>query len=227
MARDPQRDGGALADLFAGSGIGLLLGTVMGLSVTPVVATVVGVLATLLAAILGLDAKEGGTRLPAVNALRIGAFGFAAVAGLALGLYARINNPLAAPPRADMARWSEAFPENPTLARQMMVFERTQLQPAEVAFREDRAAPVAAGPSAAARQSVLFSGFGSYDACQQLDPGRFASDADTLAAYGRGDPPVLVRRTAARIAALPEAQRGTALALAHGLLCDVQAGDDP
>lgn len=33
-----------------------------------------------------------------------------------------------------MAKWTEAFPDNPTLARQMMVYERTAITPKAIAY---------------------------------------------------------------------------------------------
>ena len=122
---------GAIADMFAGAGIGALLGTILGLAITPVVATVVGALTSVLAVFLGLDGQER-SRMLKVNALRIGAFGFATIAGLTLGMFLRINNPMAMEPEQAIARWNEAFKDNPSLAQQMMIFERTGLKPTEI-----------------------------------------------------------------------------------------------
>lgn len=216
----------ARADLFSGTGIGLLLGTILGLAITPVVATVVGTLTSLLAIFLGLNERETPLRLPAVNALRIGAFGFATIAGLLLGLYLRVNNPLADDPSVAMARWNAAFPDNPTLAQQMMVFERTTLRPSLIAFGDAGAEPQAVDVDptlAGAKQAVLFSDLSEYDACSRLDPGRFGSPEDTLAAYGRGDPPELVRAIADRLGGVADEDKGIAVTLAHEILCDVQA----
>lgn len=216
------------ADMFSGAGLGLLLGTLLGLAVTPVVAGVVGAITALLAVFLGLDGRETTLRLPAVNALRIGAFGFATVAGLVLGLYLRVNNPLAADPGAAMARWTAAFPDNPTLARQMMVFERTALRPTEIAYGNEGSPAQSTQLEetlASAKQMVLFSDLSDYDACSRLDPDRFGSPEDTLAAYDRGDPPELVQAVATRLGAVSEADKPTALRLAHDILCDVQASD--
>ena len=228
MESGRERPSDGRADMFSGAGLGLLLGTLLGLAITPVVTGVVGAITALLAIFLGLDGRDTPLRLPAVNVLRIGAFGFATVAGLVLGLYLRVNNPLAADPGAAMARWTAAFPDNPTLARQMMVFERTALRPAEIAYGGEGAPAQTTQLDetlASAKQMVLFSDLSDYDACSRLDPDRFGSAEDTLAAYRRGDPPELVQAVATRLDGLPEADRPAALRLSHDILCDVQATD--
>ncbi|MFT5758705.1 MAG: hypothetical protein ACI9LM_003453 [Alteromonadaceae bacterium] len=74
--------------LFGGAGIGLLFGVIMGTSVTPTVATILGALTTLLAGILGLNDQHFNN----TKAVRIGGFGFACVLGAYLGLFVRANN---------------------------------------------------------------------------------------------------------------------------------------
>lgn len=76
--------------IFNGLGIGLLLGILLGLSVSPVVSGVIATLSGLLAVLLGLDEKY----LDPLKSIRIGAFGFSAVAGIILGLYIRAFDPL-------------------------------------------------------------------------------------------------------------------------------------
>ena len=74
--------------LFGGTGIGLLFGVIMGTSITPTVTTLFGALATLLAAILGLNDKH----FTDAKAIRVGSFGIACVIGAYLGLFVRANN---------------------------------------------------------------------------------------------------------------------------------------
>ena len=212
------------ADIFAGAGLGLLLGSVMGLSVTPVVAIVIGALTSVLAVFLGLDGKGSLTKLPKVNAVRIGAFGFATVAGLALGLHVRINNPIAVDPSVALARWDAAFPDNATLARQMMVYERTAIVPATLAFQDSKSVTnVTTDPTAAgAKQAVLFLTLSKFDACSRLDPARFATPADVLAAYNRDDVPDLVRAFAEQMKGTEEGDLEARVELAHGVLCRMQ-----
>ncbi len=212
-----------ISDVFSGVGIGLLLGTVLGLSTTPVVALVVGALTSILAVFLGLDGKEN-SRLPSVSSVRIGAFGLATVAGLGLGLHLRINNPIAIAPSVAMERWIEAFPDNPTLARQMMIYERTAIVPGALQFEAEAPGTAVALDAAAAsvRQAVLFSSLSEFDACTRLDPERFATADDVIAAYSRPGAPDTVKALAADLAALPDGDKPTAVIVAHSLLCTLQ-----
>jgi hypothetical protein len=77
--------------LFGGAGIGLLFGVIMGMSVTPTVATVLGALTAMLAGILGLNDGNFSN----AKAVRVGAFGFACVLGAFIGLYVRSHNSMA------------------------------------------------------------------------------------------------------------------------------------
>lgn len=220
---EPQRPKRLAPDLFAGAGLGLLLGLVVGLSITPVVAGLVGALTSLLAVFLGLDPTGATRRLPKVNAVRIGAFGFATVLGIGLGLFVRINNPLALEPEHLMAKWETALPDNPTLARQMMVLERASLAPAALAYVEgqpETAVQTTGQPGA--RTAVLFSSEGAgFDACQLLRPGVVPAET-TLGRYDRPNAPEIVREFGATLDALPDAELETGLAVAHSLLCSLQ-----
>ncbi len=224
-----ERPSGIVSDLFAGAGMGLLLGVLVGLSSSPVVGVVVGALASVLAVFLGLDAASGtlGGAFR-VNGARIGSLGVATVIGLGIGLYARVNNPFASPPAAQLERWADALPEDPTLAKQMMVFERTGIAPSRFQYGDAPAAgdiDVAPQEGAATRQAVLFSTLGEFDACRRLDPSRFATTKDVLAAYMRQGAPGALPIFAERIAAYPTADRAVAVTLAHELLCILQRED--
>ncbi|SFC88368.1 hypothetical protein [Pseudoalteromonas denitrificans] len=83
-----EHDNSLKLSFYAGSGIGLLLGIIMGTSMTPVVATMFASLTTLLAAILGLN----DTNFTNAKAVRIGSFGFTCVIGTILGLIVRSHN---------------------------------------------------------------------------------------------------------------------------------------
>ena len=75
---------------FGGAGIGLLFGVIMGTSVTPTVATVLGALTAILTSILGLNDSQFSD----AKAARIGSFGFACVIGAYTGLFVRSHNVL-------------------------------------------------------------------------------------------------------------------------------------
>jgi hypothetical protein len=214
----PQR----LSDVLAGLGIGLLLGTVVGLATSPVVAYVVGGLTSLLAVLLGLEGRGDGK--PAVfakvqiNGLRIGVFGLAAVVGVLFGQWMRINNPLAEPPERSLARWNRAFPDNPALATQLMVHERLGLLPSALRLGGGTDAPVVVSAQAAALRPGLMSGGGTVQLCSELAPARFGNRSEPwLDAWG--DEQGAYAEVAQRIRQMPPEHRLPALQAAHALVC--------
>lgn len=98
--------------LFAGGGVGLLFGVIMGSSVTPTVAIMLGALTTLLGGILGLNDSLFNN----AKALRIGAFGIACVVGAWTGIYVRSHNLLAPTPEQIKQKYMAAgFSESQAL----------------------------------------------------------------------------------------------------------------
>jgi hypothetical protein len=89
--------------VFNGLGIGLLLGMLLGLSISPVVSGVIATLSGLLAVLLGLNEQY----LDPLKSIRIGAFGFAAVLGIIIGLYIRANDPFAPSMKEKMENFTE------------------------------------------------------------------------------------------------------------------------
>jgi hypothetical protein len=230
MDTQPRKSDRLAADLASGLGIGLLLGLVLGLSTTPVVAVVVGALTSLLAALLGLaggqtaDASQPSlsSRLQ-INGLRIGSLGLAAVAGVFIGLYVRINNPLAESPKAQLARWEAAFPDNPTLAQQMMIYERHRLVPGTMKLGPDFGTTVTAAAGPDTRSAVLFSQLQGKALCRDLAPVAYGNDVTKqLRAWGDQGPPL--SKLAQSVGTLPAEQQAPALAGAHALLCDLEQG---
>lgn len=223
----PAQRNAVATDLLSGAGLGLLLGLIVGLAISPVVGVVVGGLVSLLAVFLGLDSRADAN--PAVlarvqiNGVRIGAFGLAAVAGVLLGQYVRINNPMAETPERQLARWRAAFPDNPALAAQMMIKERTGITPGALSFHRDApptTVKAASGPVPI--QPGLFGGESGKDLCGDLAPDRFGDDVQKiLEAYAvEGGPYAAAAR---RIGELPPAHRLSSLSAAHALLCELQA----
>ena len=210
--------------------MGLLIGTLVAMSASPVVAVVVGSLASLLAVFLGLDAGSG-TAMGAfrINGARIGSLGVATVVGLCIGLYIRLNNPFIDSPTEQLARWTVAFPEDPTLAKQLMIFERTGIAPSSFQFGADlpggEVTVSAEANSTAMRQAVLFSTLSDYDACARLDPARYRTPAAALAAYSLPGAPETLPQIAADIASLPETDQPAALVAARDVLCILQRED--
>jgi hypothetical protein len=227
MDHEPSGRSGTAADLLSGLGIGLLLGIVVGLSTTPVVAVVVGALTSLLAALLGLGGTPADPAKPSLmdkvqlNGLRIGSFGLAAVAGVFVGLYVRINNPLAESPKAQLARWEAAFPDNPALARQMMIYERHRLVPATLKLDKDFGTTVTTGAGPDTHSAVLFGNLQGKALCRDLAPAEYGNDTPKLLrAWGDFGPPLSEFATSVR--ALPADQQAPALAGAHTLLCGLE-----
>ncbi len=229
MSADCRKRNPAFLQIFLRGGIGALLGTILGLSITPVVATVVGALTSLLAVFLGLDGQEK-TRLPRVNGLRIGAFGFATIAGLLLGMFLRINNPMMLAPEDAILRWQTAFEDNPSLAQQMMVFERTGLRPSELSFGTaagEDVRPLRSGYERCARAyQVLYNAFGDFDVCGRLRPERLDDPAGTLGTYTSAGAPEVVQQIGGYLSRVSEQELPTALALSHDILCAVKDSED-
>ena len=79
-----------LISAYSGGGIGLAVGYFMGMSISPLVGTVVGALATSLALILGIS----GESFTNDKAVRIGSFGLACVLAAVFGTYLRAHQHL-------------------------------------------------------------------------------------------------------------------------------------
>ncbi len=223
---DSGRPTSVRSDIASGAGIGLLLGVLVGLSSSPVVGIVAGALASILAVFLGLDPKaKSFTGALRINGTRIFSLGLTTVVGIGCGLYVRINNPIADSPVAQLERWSAALPNDPTLAKQLMVFERTGIEPSRFHFGTEVAPAdidVKASKGAATRQAVLFSTLSKFDVCTRLNPDRFTTDADLLETYSRDGAPDILPQIATSIELLPEHEQKVALAIAHDVLCLAQ-----
>jgi hypothetical protein len=186
------------------------------------VAGVVGGITSLLAVFLGLDGGEGKLARLRINAARIGSFGLAAVLGVGLGLYVRINNPLAESPQRQLERWQAAFKDNPELAAQMMVYERTRLEPGALRFSPAApATPVKQGAGAATMGAVLFSSLKGKNYCRDLTLANYGNDAGKLLAgyENRGGALAVV---AAHVKSLPTAQHAAALEAVRTLVCELE-----
>lgn len=104
-----------LQDVFAGVGIGLLVGVITGLSVSPVVQTILGALVAGVVTFLGLkvesvpkvDNAKPSSALQS-NHVRIAAFSFACVAGILAGIEIRANDLLSPNLKRDVSRWTDA-----------------------------------------------------------------------------------------------------------------------
>ena len=122
------------AEVLAGSGIGILVGFLLSLSIADVVGSFVGALAALLAAFLGLRGKtekaDIGKAPMAKNfhVWRTAGFGFACAATLVIGIVIRSHNVLGNSP-ADLVRtWTAAgYPED--LAHELVAYQELGILP--------------------------------------------------------------------------------------------------
>jgi hypothetical protein len=153
-----------MAEFASGGAFGLLLGTLIGLSASPVVGTVVTALAALLGALLGLRRAvvPAGAVAPAMvthQGAVIG-FGLLCVVGILGGLFIRANGLLSPSVETRVHRW-QAAGYTPDEARQIVA----KLELGSGAAGGQAKAPAQAQPQAAGdkregnatAQSVLFS----------------------------------------------------------------------
>lgn len=124
--------------------MGLLLGLIMGLSVSPTTKIVLGVIAAGLGTFLGFDksafkgsptAENQPNRSSFLRELRVGSFGFAVVAGILLGMTIRTHELLSPTIVESVERWTEAGYQ-PTVARQFVALERLRIDPKSGEVRE-------------------------------------------------------------------------------------------
>jgi hypothetical protein len=141
-----------LAEITAGGGLGLLVGLLVALSVSPVVGSVISALTVLLAGFFGLAPSGGPDR-----AWRIGAFGLACVIGVVAGLALR-NGDWFSPSLERQSRdWQRAGATS-TEAAAYLAYQRLGIKPPGREAGEI--------PKPAARDTVLFAGV--TDLCGQL-----------------------------------------------------------
>ena len=113
-------------EIVAGGGIGLLLGTLLGLSVSPVVQGVVVAITALLGAVLGFKTSEGTGQT-----WRIGAFGLLGTGGVLLGLAVRSGSLMAPSVRSEVAGWYYAgYSQKDALA--FVAYHRLGIKPAQL-----------------------------------------------------------------------------------------------
>jgi len=212
-----------IVSLYSGGGLGLLLGVIMGLSVSPVVATVLGALATLLGSLLGLQGGEPPTAetpevaLKAlsrrnVSGLRLGSFGFACVAGIFLGLFIRSNEVLSVDTKKLVTSFEDAGYDKKS-ALDLAAFQKLGLVPAgrQVQYTETQKA----------LQGNLYEGLAKIDFCGDVSMKKFGNDVnEVLKAYRRQDNEQL-KRLADELAALQSSEERKNLVVAlENVLCN-------
>jgi hypothetical protein len=188
------------AQIFSGAGVGLLLGILLGLSSSPVVSLVVGALAALLAAFIGirLPGKEAADAPPETisvaqrraAAFRAGAFGLTCVLGLLGGIYLRTHNSLspAQPSLRQQVDELTAVGFSAVEARRIAVLHSLDVGSSEAKPTETTKA---ADAVAMVRSTLLFAG--SAERCERVSVDRFKDMAAAMAAYKAMDEPALLR----------------------------------
>lgn len=156
-----------VGQLFAGIGLGLVVGVLVGLSSSPVVSVVVGALATGMIALLGF-ARAGKDGQPAYgegSTARLGAFGVACAVAVLLGLFMRTHNWLS-PSIAEQVAAVEKAGYTAQEAREWVAYKNigAPFTNAETTTRVQNAGKETA--------SLLFAGENSGD-CQYFNPSRY------------------------------------------------------
>ncbi len=150
---------------FSGSGIGLLVGVLLGTTVEPVVSVIIGALASGLAVLLGLNDEHFGN----AKAIRIGSFGIACIVGAYAGIYVRAHEllspvqPTMAEQKADYIKLG--FSEREAL--DFIAFERLGIK--NPAWEVSEAAEAAAEQRRKGKTSQLFGAKVNLDKCGELE----------------------------------------------------------
>jgi len=168
-----QRGSGLATQILSGVGLGLLLGMIAGLSVSPVVQVILGALVTVVTGFLGLQAAPADGAASGVlgnlkiNEVRIGSFAFACVAGILCGLFIRSNAPFTSITH-DVKKWTDAGYSEPE-ARQNVAFQLLGFKPADK--------EIVAGDLQKASASGLFAAHGDkFSLCDTLNPKTLNND---------------------------------------------------
>jgi hypothetical protein len=200
--------------LLAGAGIGLLLGLLVGLSSSHVVATVVGAVAGGLLILLGLNSgKDDAAVTPPPTAWRLAGFGFACSLALLVSVWIRAHHSLS-PPIKDQVKELTDVGYSPDDARAWVAFVDSGLV---VSGGKPVEPDKGTSPSAASASSLLFASEGKVDTCGLLNPDRYKDQQEQLNAMRlQGG---TWASYAGYVQQLDEGRRDTALTSARKLLC--------
>ena len=168
-----------LGQLFAGTGLGLLVGVLVGLSASPVVSALIGALAAGMVTLLGFTrtTKEGDPPYAEGSVIRLGSFGVACAVAVLLGLYIRTHNWLS-PSISDQVAEIQKAGYTAEEARKWVALRNigTALAPTAASTADGKSATAAAAPIAG---SVLFSG-ANEGQCQYFDTSRYKDTQEHL-----------------------------------------------
>ncbi len=171
-----------IGQLFAGAGLGLLVGVLVGLSSSPVVAGLVGALAAGMVTLLGFarPAKEDQPSYTDGSVVRLGSFGVACAAAVILGLFIRTYN-WASPSIAEQVSEVQKAGYSPEEARRWVAYRNigTSTPAANSDASPATASTHSTGGTASAAGSVLFSGTNQGE-CQHFDTNRYKDAQEHL-----------------------------------------------
>jgi hypothetical protein len=176
-----------IGQLFAGTGLGLLVGILVGLSSSPVVAVVVGALAAGMVTLLGFarPAKDGDTAYAEGSVYRLGSFGVACAIAVLLGLYVRTHN-WTSPSIADQVSEVQKAGYSPDDARRWVAYKNvgsilavgpSSTGPGSAGTGGTQARGDSGAPPVA--ESVLFAS-GNSGECQYFDTNRYKDAQEHL-----------------------------------------------
>jgi len=133
-------------EIFAGFGLGLLVGTIIGLSIAEVTGIILGALTSLLAAFFGLRGNKEGE---AGNQVAIGAFSIVCVLSIFFGLFIRTHNLLSQSLENEIKEYKAANFDTSEI-KKIILFKHVGLIPEGYSFSKDAIQ--------SSRNSVLMSG---------------------------------------------------------------------
>ncbi len=113
-------------EIFAGLGLGLLIGVIIGLSIAQVTGIILGALTSLLAAFFGL--KDSGTAT-AGNRVIIGTFSISCLCSIFLGLYVRTHDLLSPSVKNEYDTYTGLKLFNKQEVKQILLFRTLGLVP--------------------------------------------------------------------------------------------------
>ncbi len=212
-----------LSGIFAGVGIGLLLGIIMGLSVSPVVLTVMGALTGLLGAVLGLENKIGNSEdnqaSDIAKNIKVGAFGFAVIAGIFFGMNVRTHSKIGPTISERIDKWEKAG-YDPEVAKRYVAYELLSIDP------KTGSATVLTGEVQKGTQAVLFNSEQTLELAAVMDTTLFGGKIKyAMEELGKFENPDLDKLLATVATDLPENKHMIFIDLLQRMVLETEDSD--
>jgi hypothetical protein len=169
-----------IGQLFAGTGLGLLVGILVGLSSSPVVSVVVGALAAGMVTLLGFarSATNDQPSLTEGSVVRLGSFGVACTAAVIFGLFIRTHNWIS-PSIAEQVSEVQKAGYTAEEARRWVSYKNIGTSTPGTTSDGSAASTHSTGATASVAGSVLFSGANEGE-CQHFDTNRYKDTQEHL-----------------------------------------------